>query len=758
MGESISRIPKWNSKYRDVSNYFSELGFTKLFSEHLTKLAHLYCDNPTATKLLSNVANGNIEIVDIETFLAPKWALADDIGYYLYVYKKIRDMKEFVEEAIILIKRKEQSGSTHIDLSSILFFFAELKNKKKTKRTELHYLLGLIAASTFYPAGTYEKSPYYLRIFQQADAKKVAEKLGLKDVKGYTILAGVFLKKLMEMRESVIKCGTINLTQCILMSGDCRKNQENRLGFALCETEAKMRNHLKDIEDLSEETPELIQALEEIKDKHEFYYMDVRPLIRYMKDIKNEQTIHTIDRVSYKLYSNFQKYFFIPPKVMQEYGIEAEYMEEQGLLDTFANNLAAVKISCSKFKSPEALTDCILTAGELLMMSARQLHKSYNRTKTPDSRLIINLTNVDDIRLVFIENMKKLEALLSSKYNKKFCITISYTENAIRNKGGLTAPEYIRVISDIHADVNADRGYDFDFGKDYVINCGDTAGDALHERDWIRTYIKRGVSIPGNHLGYESAFPNLNGEQNIPESQSTIHWTNAKNSQTKYLLNHFTSKHLKYLSNGILETDFAFIIGTQLYTDFALFGEDNRAACMMEGQRGLNDFKYCYQFVRDDMEVRKFTAEDHCDLFYVCRGYIRNSIERLRKAGTAKSKPIIVMTHHAPTPYSIAPEYKNDPLSASFASDMREFIDEYPEIRLWTHGHVHSSFDYIYKECRVVAEPFGYYWENGNEWKSPEELKNYGKRIPIAQLTSKTSWRKLLAEEIKAGEVKVYDE
>ena len=48
---------------------------------------------------------------------------------------------------------------------------------------------------------------------------------------------------------------------------------------------------------------------------------------------------------------------------------------------------------------------------------------------------------------------------------------------------------------------------------------------------------------------------------------------NAKNRQTDYLKIHFSSsKTLNYLSNGMVSTEFAYIIGTQLYTDFKLFG------------------------------------------------------------------------------------------------------------------------------------------------------------------------------------------
>ena len=74
-----------------------------------------------------------------------------------------------------------------------------------------------------------------------------------------------------------------------------------------------------------------------------------------------------------------------------------------------------------------------------------------------------------------------------------------------------------------------------------------------------------------------------------------------------------------------------------------------------------------------------------------------------------KSKCYVVVTHHAPTPISISSQYRNDFLmNGAFASDLSEFIMDRPQIKLWTHGHMHNASDYMIGETRVVCNPRGY--------------------------------------------------
>lgn len=67
----------------------------------------------------------------------------------------------------------------------------------------------------------------------------------------------------------------------------------------------------------------------------------------------------------------------------------------------------------------------------------------------------------------------------------------------------------------------------------------------------------------------------------------------------------------------------------------------------------------------------------------------------------------IVMSHHLPSPQSVAPAYKDSALNRFFVCDMEKLIVE-RQPALWLHGHTHNSMDYRIGATRVRANPRGY--------------------------------------------------
>lgn len=71
----------------------------------------------------------------------------------------------------------------------------------------------------------------------------------------------------------------------------------------------------------------------------------------------------------------------------------------------------------------------------------------------------------------------------------------------------------------------------------------------------------------------------------------------------------------------------------------------------------------------------------------------------------------IVIGHHAPSFESVSAEYRTGRysyLNPAYCTELSEWILERPEIKLWTHGHVHSSHDYMIGDTRIIANPRGY--------------------------------------------------
>jgi hypothetical protein len=47
-------------------------------------------------------------------------------------------------------------------------------------------------------------------------------------------------------------------------------------------------------------------------------------------------------------------------------------------------------------------------------------------------------------------------------------------------------------------------------------------------------------------------------------------------------------------------------------------------------------------------------------------------------------------------------------MNGGYASDLYDFIADRPQIKLWTHGHTHTPFDYMIDQTRIVCNPRGY--------------------------------------------------
>jgi Icc-related predicted phosphoesterase len=114
----------------------------------------------------------------------------------------------------------------------------------------------------------------------------------------------------------------------------------------------------------------------------------------------------------------------------------------------------------------------------------------------------------------------------------------------------------------------------------------------------------------------------------------------------------------------------------------------------------MNDFK----IIRNDQKgYTAFKPYDAAERFRQTVGYIKTVVE------TDPLKKYVVVGHHAPSFASISERYKNDSLmNGAYASDLSDFILDHPQIKLWTHGHMHQCFDYMIGSTRIVCNPRGY--------------------------------------------------
>lgn len=162
--------------------------------------------------------------------------------------------------------------------------------------------------------------------------------------------------------------------------------------------------------------------------------------------------------------------------------------------------------------------------------------------------------------------------------------------------------------------------------------------------------------------------------------------------------------HVHVLYNDTVVIDGVRFIGSTLWTDFNLF---NNPMSVTLADLGIKDFgkEDEYSPVRKPNILKsprvRFTATDSHMEHMVARQFLTEQL------ATPYEGKTVVATHHAPSILSIAPMWRNDPLSPAFASRLEDLMLDYAPA-LWTHGHVHESFDYMMGETRVVCNPRGY--------------------------------------------------
>ena len=694
-----------------------------------------------------------IKIVNPYLFFRKNPSVNYDIGTNAY-NTCLSDIDMFMTEVTRLISKAISDGMTDIDLSSIFLYLTQLR--VRLKETDEYYkakiksLVSTLAGLTVTP---YMANPFYINIFSPSMTKEILEEFNLfSSIQFYDVINS-YLEALCFLKgKHQTKCFMPKIRVIYPIYENIRGNQLEFLRRVFSMPLRQIKTFTTDIEDLGKPSKDLAEIIEKLKKLSDRNEVVTEGIIKKLRQIKESYPLFTQSNTE----DNELKYIVgdscIKGTNLKTLSWEKLYADKESYIRTCYRSFLEMKINCYDLKSFEEIEPYIDACSQVMMTGIR--HAIHLRNFIADLSTyfaLINLCNVRVLSPAFLNRLKEKEKELESRFNKPFRISVIYEEKTAKVISGIPRAEYVRIISDIHADINKNKHYIFDFGNDFVINCGDTSGDYFTTRDWIRTYMIEGVSVTGNHLGYTDL-----GERAKAHTKDGVPFNlQPKNGQQKMLQTFFQWSRTPVLSNDIYEYDDMIILGNTLYTDFKLFGEKNQIACMAEAGSKVNDFKYCSFYEVEKKKDKKtgkivpFTPSIQAGLFNVCSRWLTHKLEKLKKEGN--EKPVIIVTHHIPTPYGVMPEFKHDPISAAFASDLRNLIEEYPQIRLWAYGHTHTPHQYIIGNCRFVCHPFGYYNENNFE---PSE---YGLRIPISFIKSKKPWTELLKWDIEDSKIKVYE-
>jgi len=237
----------------------------------------------------------------------------------------------------------------------------------------------------------------------------------------------------------------------------------------------------------------------------------------------------------------------------------------------------------------------------------------------------------------------------------------------------------IRILSDLHLEFSGWRPPSGD--EDVVVLAGDIS-EGRSGVPWARKYFRDTpvVYVPGNHEYYGRDMDELRGALRECGRNHDVHILDGD----------------ELILHGVR------ILGATLWTNFELYGNDLTTV--------QHVMKQCGESMTDYRVIRRWGGslrpEDTREIHDAQRDWLQRALSGFTAVTQDFVGPTVVVTHHAPSPQSIVPRFRGSSLSPAFASNLRDLLG--PAVKLWIHGHMHHSLDYVDRGTRVVCNPRGY--------------------------------------------------
>jgi hypothetical protein len=269
----------------------------------------------------------------------------------------------------------------------------------------------------------------------------------------------------------------------------------------------------------------------------------------------------------------------------------------------------------------------------------------------------------------------------------------------------------IALVSDVHLEFG-DLDFDNDSSADVLILGGDicVASD-MAQRD---PYNTMGEQYRSNrfHAFFERCCARFPHVIFIVGNHEHYHGDFAKTvPHFRDVLGYLPNLHILEKETFVLD-DITFIGGT-LWTD--MNRRDNRT--LHDISRMMNDFR-CVDNTNKTEDGRgwpgRFTTTDAANDHDAMVAFIDQTI------AANPSGRYVVVGHHSPSRLSTHPKYQHQfIMNGGYSSELDDFIQDRPQIKLWTHGHTHEDFDYMIAGCRILCNPRGYinYEERADTWR-----------------------------------------
>jgi hypothetical protein len=232
-------------------------------------------------------------------------------------------------------------------------------------------------------------------------------------------------------------------------------------------------------------------------------------------------------------------------------------------------------------------------------------------------------------------------------------------------------PMRLHVLSDLHLEFADWTPPALDV--DLVVLAGDvhvgTAGVAWAAAAFAGRPV---VYVPGNHEYYGASYPRHRDALRRAAAGTCVH----------------------VLDCGVLDLPALRVLGCTLWTDFALNG-DRRAAMALAGR-----MMWDYRQIRVSPRQRPAQPTDALRWHRRARAWLAREL-------ADRSRPTVVVTHHAPSLGSTSPHADDRPYAPAYASDLEALIAAHGPTA-WIHGHTHRARNDHLGATRMVSNPRGY--------------------------------------------------
>ena len=243
----------------------------------------------------------------------------------------------------------------------------------------------------------------------------------------------------------------------------------------------------------------------------------------------------------------------------------------------------------------------------------------------------------------------------------------------------------IRVLSDLHIDINDKYPLELQDHDTFTVICGDTSGDPMLTIEWVKKNVKKGILISGNHMPYNYR-----------------HMTMSE--LRKELANAFPlDSDVTYLDSDIGQVnkivDGIMFVGSCMYTDMRLKHEtfnpdgDLIRNCRMSDAH-MNDYVWGLKSKKPNNEY--ISANDYSVWF-------DDTLQQFDKVLTDNENSqqpydVVLLTHHPLTRHSLGHNgyIVSDPYrirnynDMSYVSDREDFLLRHPSIKAYANGHIHD--------------------------------------------------------------------